>query len=59
MTPTSQALISELKGAKIIDARLGHTRAATDLELRAAAHIITLEFQLSCRIEKAATEIKT
>lgn len=50
-----KALVRELKSPKILDAKAGHTRDATDLELRAAEAIESLEFQLSCRIAKGAT----
>lgn len=45
-------LVKRLKQRQVTDAKAGHTRSPTDLELEAAAMIDSLLFQLNSRIEK-------
>lgn len=55
---TTKAFINELRGRKTVDAKAGHTRDANEYEIRAAAELESLLFQLSARIGVARAESK-
>lgn len=53
---SAKNLSTKLKLPKILDAKAGHFRPASEYEIEAAVMIDSLVFQLECRIEAAKSE---